>query len=108
MPGDLDSCLCSKAFYDVTSNDATQNDGVFSRDFAFASSDGLPGNAVGLFLDCIAKGNAVAAVAVADLSGSSREFRIEAVDRSGNLTESPERVPVDIDPSGIDKLIEVL
>ena len=102
VPGDLDSCLCSKASYDVTSNDATQDDSVFSRAFAFVSPEGLPANALGLFQDCIAKGNAVATALVAGLSETSRELLIEAVDRSGNLTESPERVLVDIGFSDIE------
>jgi hypothetical protein len=84
-------CTCSKAFYDVTSNDSTAGDDIFTRKFAFAPSGSIPAQMDGLFLDCIANANGQASQISADIAGVALEFRIEAVDNSGNLTEWPNR-----------------
>jgi hypothetical protein len=84
-------CTCNQAFYDVTSNDLTANDKLFTRKFAFAPTANLPDGMEGLYLDCIAKGRGQAASAAADIAGQMRDFRFEAVDNNGNLTEASNR-----------------
>jgi len=93
----ISSCSCTDATYDVTSNDATPADHTYTRAFAFApGGGGIPAGKENLYRDCIAKDRHQASQIAADFSDAQIEFRIEAVDRNGNLTEAPTRPPATI------------
>jgi len=97
------TCSCQKASYSVTSNDPTAADKVFNRSFAFAPGGNIPDNMDGLYLDCIAKATGQASQINADLGNRTTplEFRIEAVDKSGNLTEATNRPTATIGQGGL-------
>ncbi|HET6278355.1 MAG TPA: hypothetical protein VFG08_06200 [Candidatus Polarisedimenticolia bacterium] len=96
-PACTPNAICTEATYNVTSNDPTAADHDYTRGFAFApAGSGIPANKDGLYRDCIAKGNHQASQIVADSSAAQIEFRFEAVDKNGNLTESPTRPPATI------------
>jgi hypothetical protein len=94
-------CVCNQAVFEVNSNDEAAADGTYVRRFAFPSVDGIPGSFdAGLLPDCIAKSNQQASQPTATV-GATREFRIEAVDRGGNLSESGIRPSITIGPTTI-------
>lgn len=95
------TCTCDKAFHNVTSNDPTAGDNVYTRSYAFAPGGNIPQGKDGLYLDCIAEDRQQASQIAADLSNTPLDFRIEAVDRSGNLTESPIRPTANVGTGGL-------
>lgn len=101
LPTNTNSCNCTPALspsahFNVTSNDLNSGDNVYSRHFAFFGGGGISGESQALFRDCVASANHQATQVQADISDSEIEFRVEAVDRSGNLTEFPARFPATI------------
>src|SRR6267154_3532193 len=74
---------CSNASFDLTSGDATVNDGIYTRSFAFVKP---PDHDIGNFFeDCIAKQNhEVPYSGVANSEPIS--LKIQVVDKQGNLT----------------------
>lgn len=111
IPGDP-SVSCAPAVYTLTSNDAVSNDNTWTRGFALVTGDqtlvapaGINVNTrASLVYDCLASGRnqnsgstaisggkrqypAIADVAV----GSQVKFKIEVVDRAGNLTTWPQQ-----------------
>jgi hypothetical protein len=93
----LSSCSCTAKTYDITSNDMFAADHRYTRAFAFApGGGGIPAGKENLYRDCIAFDRAQASQIAADFSDAQIEFRIEAVDRSGNLTEAPTRPPATV------------
>lgn len=88
---------CEDAEYPLTSNDTTQNDGIYSRGYAFYGVGGTQRNAV--LHNCIAEDLGRAPVADIDVVGKTIEFKIEAVDRSGNIATWPDKPTMQIIPS---------
>jgi hypothetical protein len=84
------TCTCSQAEYVLNSNDTAPGDGKFERKFALFN---LPDqNVRGFLQDCIAKQyHQAPKTAAPDLTF---DFRIDAVDRSGNITTWPNRPQV--------------
>jgi hypothetical protein len=91
---------CQTANYDLTSNDPIANDGIFSRGFALTSGRwlltepadvNLGSTKTALGANCIALAKAQFPV-IADVGiGQPVNFKIEVVDRAGNLTTWPVR-----------------
>ena len=79
-------CTCSAAIYKINSGDLVKGDNLFTRKFAFADK-----NASGFLNDCVMRSKKEIPVA-ADV-GSTLQFKIEAVDRQGNLSTSPTKLP---------------
>jgi hypothetical protein len=86
-------CTCSLASFQVVSSDALAGDSVFSRNLAFVDRS-TP--SLGLLQDCIMLQYRAFAADLA--AGSTLEFRIEAVDRQGNLATWPGRPTATIGP----------
>ena len=83
-------CTCTRAFYDITSNDSTASDDIFTRRFAFALlTDSIPRHQEGLYVDCIAKQAQQESLVAHALIGETFDFRVGAADKSGNVTVSP-------------------
>jgi len=90
-------CSCILAHYDLTSNDTTANDSVFTRGFAIVSGNmqltsptGVTvGNKGDFARNCIARSKQQFPAFVDVPLGSSVEFKVEAVDKEGNLTTWP-------------------
>ena len=91
------SVSCGSAVYTLTSNDATANDTTFTRGFALISNTfnltaptGITlGSKASLALNCVAK-DKKQFPAFADVAlGQGVSFKIEAVDRAGNLATWP-------------------
>ncbi len=84
------TCGCNIKDYGLNSNDVTPNDGLFERRFAVFN---LPDQTIrGLLSDCIARERHQAPATVP--AGITFDFRIDAVDRSGNITTWPNRPQV--------------
>lgn len=90
---------CSAAKYPLTSNDAVANDSTFSRGFALISNNmtltepdpdttSLGGRGTGAALDCVAAVKRQFPASTDRLSGQV-PFKIEVVDRAGNLATWP-------------------
>ncbi len=77
-------CACSPRQYLLDSNDSVAGDSEYSRGMAFVNPGADP-----LLLDCIMRQYRQIPIALA--AGSALEFRIEAVDRQGNLAAWPAR-----------------
>lgn len=89
LPTDPVCQECTPATYNLHSNDQVANDGLFSRGYAFV---GVPGTGRGFLANnCIAEATERAPVTPTGLIGQVLEFKIEAVDRSGNITVWPDR-----------------
>jgi len=80
-------CSCSGKIYQLTSNDMTKNDSTFTRGFAFIGQGTNP-----FLQDCIMKEEHEAPFPVAP--GTVFEFRIDAVDKAGNLATWGDRPTV--------------
>jgi hypothetical protein len=86
------NCACSLARYPINSNDPTTGDAEYTRGLAFVDP------AASLFLqDCIMRQNHQVPISVAP--ESSLHFRIEAVDRQGNLTSWPVLLTTTVAPT---------
>jgi hypothetical protein len=81
---DIDSgvCECHRADYQNTSGDQTSNDGTFTRKFALTQ-----GETSGFLKDCIMQSKKELPVTAP--VGSTFTFKIEVVDREGNLVTWP-------------------
>jgi hypothetical protein len=81
---------CTTAQYDLKSGDVAAKDGVYGRKFALVPLRTQNGLATQLAQDCVAKVQGESPQSEAP--GSSLTFRIDAVDRQGNLTTFPTRL----------------
>jgi hypothetical protein len=72
----------------LSSSDPVANDGVYTRRFALVNLD-TQGDGSALFRDCVATANGEAPFR--SPTGVQLTFRVDAVDREGNLTTSPTR-----------------
>ena len=84
------TCGGSSGTYDLTTDDQTAGDHIFTRGFAFV----FPGPGVGtrslnLLSDCVAKTNHQFPTINSDIVGKTFGLKIEAVDHEGNLTAWP-------------------
>ena len=79
------TCACSNARYNIKSGDQLKGNDLYSRRFVV-----LNRTAPGFLTDCIMRSRNVVGV-VAD-PHSTYEFKIEAVDRQGNLTAWPNKL----------------
>jgi hypothetical protein len=108
VPGDCTisstECGCNAGNYDLTSNDLTAGDHIFTRGFGFVTPGAnVPAgfNALQMLSDCVALGNQQYPTAGSKFVGSSVPLRIEAVDHSGNLTVWPLKPAVTVGPSSL-------
>jgi hypothetical protein len=111
---DTGGCSCGTANYSLTSNDMVANDNTWSRGFALVTGDTTLTHPLrtnggqisvsnsALAYDCIGSGPAQAgtsvvtggnrqAPAITDTGGQPVKFKIEVVDRAGNLTGWPQQ-----------------
>jgi len=95
------SCSCFLAKYDVVSGDQTGGDGTFTRKLALPDKKSLnfPG-ADGFLQDCIMRNTGDTPILASQ--GDVYDFKIEAVDRQGNLTKWPVRLKAVIGTSSFD------
>ena len=95
----LGICGCALGEYNLRSNDMTAGDGAYSRTFAFiAPGAGFPSQfGADLLQNCIIRTNSEAPSAGQGFLARPLEFKIEAVDRSGNLAAWPVKPAVNID-----------
>jgi hypothetical protein len=98
------ACACRGAVYQLTSNDVTAGDNVFTRGFAVVSNNivltsptGFAVGATDVARNCIANGNKQFPAFVDLKSGGIIPFKIEAVDKEGNLTTWPSQPTVTLD-----------
>ncbi len=92
-------CGCGLAEYKLASNDPTAGDGTYTRTFAFVvpGGTGYPAGIGGDVLqNCILRSKKEAPVAGGGFIGRPIEFKIEATDRSGNLTAWPVKPAINI------------
>jgi hypothetical protein len=98
MPEDCSegACLCKGADYSLTSNDKVANDNIFTRGFAVISSSialtaptGFPVGNTDVARNCIANANKQFPAFVDLGLGGTKPFKVEAVDKEGNLTLWP-------------------
>lgn len=87
------SCDCRAGEYVLTSGDTTAGDGSYERVFAIFNV--LAQNGGGFIEDCIAKKNHQAPKSGLKV-GATLEFRIDVVDRAGNVTTWPTKIPLPI------------
>jgi hypothetical protein len=83
-------CNCYGAKYDVLSGDQTAGDGTFTRKLALPDKRSLPPPADGFLQDCILRDTGD--TPLLSSQGDVYDFKIEAVDRQGNLTKWPVRL----------------
>lgn len=81
------NCSCFLAKYDVVSGDDTSGDGTFSRKIALPDKRSLAPPADAYLQDCIMRGTGD--TPILSTQGDIFEFKIEAVDRQGNLATWP-------------------
>lgn len=100
-----DPCSCSGAATEIklSTNDAVANDKHYTRHFAFTTNGGPGGtlidaSALGLVQDCVAMARGQFPFAGRDSSGLTYTFKIEAVDRSGNIATWPQKPSALIQP----------
>ncbi len=87
----LGVCTCNPKHYVVQSGDALANDAVFTRDMTFLDRSFISS---GLLQDCIMQ--RYRDVPVDFVAGSTLQFRVEAVDREGNLAAWPSQPTVSV------------
>jgi len=80
-------CQCVQKVYRVDSGDVVPRDDVYTRDMAFVDRGTLQ---AGLLQDCIMRQSHDTPLPLA--AGSTLEFKIEAVDREGDLSVWPARL----------------
>jgi hypothetical protein len=96
-PGD---CGGTSGTYDLTANDQTAGDHIFTRGFGFvAPASGVGARALELLSDCVAKTNHQYPTIASDFIGKPFTLKIEAVDHEGNLTAWPLQPTVTPTPS---------
>jgi len=78
-------CTCGGAIYKIKSGDLAKGDNLYTRKFAFADK-----NASGFLNDCVMRSKKEIPVS-ADV-GATLQFKIEAVDRQGNLSTWPTKL----------------
>ncbi|HZM69571.1 MAG TPA: hypothetical protein VFB95_04295 [Candidatus Cryosericum sp.] len=108
IPEDCDTtpgaCACGPATYPATSHDPIANDAVFTRVLSFvASGPGTPAgpNTLALSQNCIARDRRQSPFPADELVAHPPAFKIEAVDRSGNILQWPVLPPVTIEPTTV-------
>ena len=96
VPGDLvtdpntGNCGGTAGKYDLTADDVTAGDHIFTRGFGFvAPGAGVGSRALALLSDCVAKTNHQFPTIASDFIGKPFALKIEAVDHEGNLTAWP-------------------
>jgi len=78
---------CTRASFDLTSGDATANDGIYTRNFAFVG--GKLDNSIGAwFKDCIAKQEHEVPQSGGVDANEPISLKIQVVDKQGNLTNA--------------------
>jgi hypothetical protein len=89
------TCPCLPANYNLDTNDPIANDGVYTRGFSILSSTfhltsptGITPSNTGVVLDCIASAKRQFP-ALASIADGPVAFKIEVVDKEGNLTAWP-------------------
>jgi len=87
------TCVCAGAMWDVTSGDITPKDDMWSRKIAFVNSQTHP-----FLKDCIMR-DRNETLSVPTPPNTTLTFRIEAVDRQGNLTTWPTKMVGVTDPN---------
>jgi len=96
---------CNVKTYELTSNDLTAGDGLYTRGFAFKSTSGggVPGGARAehLLEDCLVAKKRQAPAETSNLGGAPVSFKIEAIDRSGNIAAWPVQPEVSVQPSSL-------
>jgi hypothetical protein len=92
-------CTCQLAFYEVNSHDAVAGDDFYTAFEPMVGGSLIPQGPEGLMLDCIAMQNEIEGIVQRDIAGAQLDFRIEAVDQAGNLTEWPNPPSALIEPS---------
>jgi hypothetical protein len=96
---------CVRKSYPLTSNDVTAGDGMYTRGFAFKSTEGggVPSGvrATNLLEDCLVSQKKQAPAETTNLGGEPVSFKIEAIDRSGNIAAWPIEPEVSIQPSSL-------
>jgi len=94
-PFSVPECTCNAAEYQLTTNDTVPADNIFTRGFAFLTPGvaGIPDNprAFAMISSCIARDQQQAPFSARAYLGATVAFKVEAVDRAGNLTEWPEQ-----------------
>jgi len=97
--------FCTPKTYKLDSNDAAMGDGLYTRGFAFKllSGGGVPAGAraAGLVDDCLVSQKRQAPAESTNLAGAPVSFKIEAVDRSGNISTWPLNPEVSIQPTSL-------
>jgi hypothetical protein len=81
-----DTMPCKNVTYQLASNDATASDGEYSRGYAFATFQGTFAPAA---IDCFAQELKRPTVSTEGVVNHELGFKIEAVDRSGNIATWP-------------------
>jgi hypothetical protein len=106
VPGDLvtdqntGNCGGTAGKYDLTADDQTAGDHIYTRGFGFvAPGAGVGGRALTLLSDCVAKTNHQYPTIASDFIGKPFTLKIEAVDHEGNLTAWPLQPTVTPTPS---------
>jgi hypothetical protein len=102
--GDSDCPVCSAAVYSVRSNDKNAGDNTYTVEHAFLSdtieldqpSGVTLGAQSGLAADCVAAASAQPPSTGMRAVGDPIAFKIETVDRTGNLVTWPEEPSVDL------------
>src|SRR5262245_49483482 len=84
------ACVCAGTKFDVVSGDQTGADGTFTRKLALPDKRSLPPTAAGFLQDCIMRSTGDTPILASQ--GDVYDFKIEAVDRQGNLTTWPTRL----------------
>ena len=75
----------------LSSSDTLASDGIYTRRFALLNLN-TQGPGAAMFKDCVATKNGQAPFT--SVPGVQLSFRIDAVDREGNLTTDPTRLPI--------------
>lgn len=88
---------CGGAKYDVSSGDSTSGDGTFTRRLALPDKRSLPPPADDYLQDCILR--TTGDTPMLSSQGDVYDFKIEAVDRQGNLATWPTRLKATIGTS---------
>jgi len=103
-----DPCACSQAVYKMNSNDSKQNDGIFMRGFAMLSPKIVitdpPGIALsdsGLIQNCIVRDSHQYPAITNRQVGQPISFKIEAVDKEGNLATWPIKPSMSFGPTTV-------
>ena len=102
--GDGLTCpVCAQKRYELDSNDAMEGDGLFTRGFSFVdtSGGGVRGGtrALELLQDCLVSQKRQAPQFTSNLGGKPVSFKVEAIDRSGNIATWPVKPEITVQPA---------